>query len=103
MNTYASNAPGKITAKKSISPMKNLCGSKFIVPISSEVEQRYATNRIAGSAALHLAFSELGDNHTELQQQLMHNIGYATSETLRFPGEVVRSVRFAGPSFIADD
>jgi hypothetical protein len=46
---------------------------------------------------------ELGDEHAELQQQLMRNIGYATSERLRIPRDVVRSVRFHGPEFIAGD
>lgn len=41
--------------------------------------------------------------HRSLYQDLMRNVGYATSETLHIPGEVVRSVRFDGPEFIAGD
>lgn len=46
---------------------------------------------------------ELGDEHTELQQHLMRNIGYSTSERLHIPREVVRSVRFDGAEFIAGE
>lgn len=46
---------------------------------------------------------ELAEEHTELHQHLIRNIGYATSETLHIPREVVRSVRFDGPDFIAGE
>lgn len=50
-----------------------------------------------------VGIGDLGDEHAELQQSLMRNIGYATSETVQIPQGVVRSVRFDGPEFIAGD
>lgn len=46
---------------------------------------------------------DFGEEHAQLQQQLMRNIGYATSERIRIPRDVVRTVRFDGPEFIAGD
>lgn len=46
---------------------------------------------------------ELGDQHAELERQLQRDVGYATSRGIRLPRDVVRSVRFDGPDFIAGD
>lgn len=46
---------------------------------------------------------QLGEDHAQLQQELLRTFGYAPSGRLRIPGEVVRSVRFGGPDFIAGD
>lgn len=46
---------------------------------------------------------EVADEHAELHQHLMRNIGYGTSETLRIPQDAVRSVRIEGPEFIAGE
>lgn len=48
---------------------------------------------------------EIGElsQHTELGQQIMRNIGYATSEPLKIPRDLVCSVRFEGPEFIAGE
>ncbi|WP_261879681.1 hypothetical protein [Mycobacterium marinum] len=45
--------------------------------------------------------NQLGEDHAELQQQILRTFGYAPSGTLQIPGDVVRSVRFDGPDFIA--
>ncbi|BBY28880.1 hypothetical protein MSEDJ_29760 [Mycolicibacterium sediminis] len=47
--------------------------------------------------------NQLGEDHADLQQELLRTFGYAPSGTLRIPGDVVRSVRFGGPDFIAGD
>jgi hypothetical protein len=46
---------------------------------------------------------QLGEEHAELQQELLQTVGYAPSGRLRIPSEVVRSVRLSGPEFIAGD
>ena len=50
-----------------------------------------------------IELDQLGEDHEELQQELLRAFGYATSGRLVIPGEVVRSVRFGGPDFIAGD
>lgn len=46
---------------------------------------------------------QLGEDHAELEQDLLRAFGYAPSGRLHIPGEVVRSVRLDGPEFIAGD
>lgn len=47
--------------------------------------------------------NQLDEDHAELQQEILRTFGYAPSGRLRIPGDVVRSVRFGGPDFIAGD
>ncbi|OBB73657.1 hypothetical protein [Mycobacterium sp. 852014-52144_SCH5372336] len=47
--------------------------------------------------------NQLGEEHQDLQQQILQALGYAPSGRLRIPGDVVRSVRLGGPDFIAGD
>ena len=47
--------------------------------------------------------NQLGEDHAELQQEILRTFGYAPSGRLHIPGDVVRSVRFGGPDFVAGD
>ena len=47
--------------------------------------------------------NQLGEDHADLQQEILRTLGYAPSGRLHIPGDVVRSVRMGGPDFIAGD
>ncbi|QYL30064.1 hypothetical protein TM48_04626 [Mycobacterium shottsii] len=70
---------------------------------SVEIRPRDADAPLRSPIGFTVEVDELGDEHAELEQQLMRTIGYATPETLQFPRNVVRSVRFDGPDFIAGE
>lgn len=67
------------------------------------IRPKHADAPLRSPIGFTVEIDELSDEHSELKQQLMRNIGYATSETTRIPQDVVRSVRFDGPEFIAGE
>lgn len=70
---------------------------------SVEIRPRDAEAPLRSPIGFTVEIDELGDEHPDLEQQLMRTIGYATSETLRIPRDLVRSVRLDGPDFIAGE
>lgn len=69
---------------------------------SVAVRPRYPDAPVRSPIGFSVEIGSLNEN-APFYRDLMRNIGYATSNPLRIPREVVRSVRFDGPAFIAGE
>ena len=70
---------------------------------SVTISPRYPDAASRSPIDFSVELDQLGEDHAELQQEILRTLGYAPSGRLLIPGEVVRSVRFGGPEFIAGD
>lgn len=108
--TLAGGLPDLSARVKSLGQLANATDLDWKIGFASSEDATSITisPRDSASAArspieFSVELDQLGESHTELQQQILRTFGYAPSGSLLIPGDVVRSVRLDGPDFIAGD
>ncbi|MDM3974745.1 hypothetical protein QRB36_11255 [Mycobacterium marseillense] len=77
--------------------------STFDDATSVTISPRHSDSATRSPIEFAVELNQLGEEHQELQDQILQAFGYAPSGRLHIPGEAVRSVEFGGPDFIAGD